>query len=115
MTTQHNTLPTPTNQGNIVQFNPHKQPTWMQQAKRLHDDGNENFSEICSMVRWAAQMAAFPNNNSFSAMVKNMEGLKQGTRWFEFASEKIEEIYNESYSIPDMADVIPFPSAQGGV
>ncbi|WP_020585625.1 hypothetical protein [Desulfobacter curvatus] len=111
---------TPINQANIIPF--HQNPTWQQQAKRLHDDGHEEFSRVCSNVRMTAQFAAFPRDDSFFALIDNMERLKKSPFWLNVAVEKIEEIYNEAYSISErvdpsqLADVVPFPmSVQGGV
>ncbi len=112
---------TPINQGNIIQLTPPNAPTWMQMAKRLHNDGHKNFRRVYSIARITAQEVAFPRDNSFFALIDNMELIKNSSFEFNFAIDKIEEIYNEAYSLSiqedhsPLADVIPFPmSVKGG-
>lgn len=100
----------------IIQFAPRKQSTWLQQAKRLHDDGREEFGEVCFIARLGAQNLAFPRNNSFFALIDNMRFIEKSFFEFNYAIEQIEDVYNKAYSISErtgshqLADVIPFPA-----
>ena len=95
--------------------------TWMQMAKRLHKDGHKGFGRVCFSARLSAQEIAFPRDETFFALISNMELLKQSPFWLDYTINKIEEIYYEAYPIPTLdksfhlADIIPFPmSVQKG-
>ncbi|WP_321493955.1 hypothetical protein [uncultured Desulfobacter sp.] len=99
----------------IVQLTSYKQSTWRQQAKRLHDDGHEDFRMVCATARACAQHLAFPRDNSFFALINNMKFIEKSFFELEHATGQIEEIYNKAYSISakvdpsQLADVIQFP------
>lgn len=96
-------------QDNIVQLKDHNSSTW------LHDDGHEDFRMVCFTARICAQDLAFPRDNSFFALINNMEFIEKSSFKLEYATGQIEEIYNKAYSISakvdpsQLADVIQFP------
>lgn len=102
------------NQAQIIQF-PTKQSTWRQQAARLHNEGREEFRQVCHVACLSAQMVVVPDDNSFFTLIDNMASLKKSSFWLNHAIGQIEEIYNKAYLVHDQADVIPFPAVQGGV
>lgn len=98
---------------NVIQLP--QTPTWRQQATRLHDEDRKEFHLVCNVARICAQSLSFPRDNSLFALIENMELIKTSSFEFNHAIDEIGKIYNEAYPVPDPADVIPFPVAQGGV
>lgn len=100
------------NQDNIVQFTPPKPPTWMQQAKRLHDEGNKKFSGACIIAECEAMFVGVRWGRSLEALFENMETLKKSPQRLLTAIQGIQEAYDEAYH--HKCVVIPFPSVKGG-
>ena len=100
---------------NIIQFPSTEPPTWMQMATRLHDEGREEFRQVCFIAEISAQKVTFPTDRSFFALIDRMKIVQQDSPTLNFAIKQIEEVYNEVYppSIQEdascFAEIIPFP------
>ena len=102
---------------NVIKFTLPEPPTWMQMAKRLHDDGREEFRYVCHIAKICAQDIVMPNDRSFFALVDRMKIVETDSSRLEFAIREITAEYNKAYSISnqedagplDLAEVIPFP------
>ena len=102
---------------NIVKFPSPEKPTWRQMATRLHNDGREEFRQVCCIAQISAQNVTFPNDRSFFALIDRMKIVQTDSASLNFAIKQIEKEYNKAYSISnqedagplDLAEVISFP------